>query len=354
MYFLESKQQRRLYLNNWALLTKSDNDIDSQILWSFGDIDKNKQEMTLDFISALSKLGHEIWGIEQAVGTIRLRYPTHHPISAREIMIINLHNKYNIVISDPLVTTRLMRKVQFDPTQSQELDDIRSVLAGAATVSYSTFYSQSSVLKPAIVDEIFQEAVNSVTYSQQVNVGNGECSFSAMSLDELLFFHAILKRLFESYSYSVKIPATENKPWGVVHSSTGAELYLEYDPPIDGALISAFSAVTAAYCSLLFSAFPARLVFGHDALSGMEFISTTNNIFVINNPQRLLGLQRFVRKWKKVPSEVKADLKPAMKSYLAELSVLEERQRLKSLKFHQVINRFTHMGIRRAREYIEP
>jgi hypothetical protein len=268
-------------------------------------------------------------------------------------MIINLHSKYNIVISDPLVTTRLMRTIQLDLTQSQEMDDIHSILAGAATVSYSHFYSKSSVLAPTIVDEIFLEAVNSVTTNQQVTVGNGECSFSALSLDELLFFHAILKRLFESYSYTVKVPKSNNKPWGVVHSSTGAEVFLEYNPPIEGALISAFSAVTAAYCSLLFSAFPARLVFGHDALSGMEFISTTKNIFVINNPQRLLGLQRFVRKWKKVPKEVRTDLIPAMKSYFAELAVLEEHQRLKALKFHQVINRFTHMGIRRAREYLE-
>jgi hypothetical protein len=350
---LESDQQRRLYLNNWALLTKNISDTENEILWNFGDIDKTKQEMTLDFIIALSKLGFEIWGKEQAIGTIRLRYPTPHPSSAREIMIISLHNKYNIVISDPLVTTRLMRTVQSDLTQTQELDDIRSILAGAATVSYSEFYSSSSILPPAIVDEIFQEAVRAVTFNEQVTVGDGECTFSALSLDELLFFHAILKRLFESFSYTVKKSAATSKPWGVIHSSTGAQVYLEYEPPIEGALISAFSAVTAAYCSLLFSAFPSRLVFGHDALSGMEFISTTNNVFVINNPQRLLKLQRFVRKWKKVPKSIKADLKPAMKSYFAELAVIEERQRLKSLKFHQIINRLTHMGIRRAREYID-
>lgn len=326
-------------------MTSSEN-----IMWSFGDFNKEKQEMTLDFISALSKLGHEVWGKEQAIGMVRLRYPTPHPSSAREIMIINLLKKYNIVISDPLVTTRLMSKINFEENQSQQYDDIRSILAGSISVIYSQLYSKDTFFDTDTVDELFQEAVNSVTFNPQVSVGNGICSnFSSLTVEELLFFHAILKRLFESYAYSSKIHQT--RPWGVIHSSTGAEVYLEYEPPIEGALISAFSAVTAVYCNLLFSAYPSRLIFGYDASSSMEFISTTNNIFVINNPSKLLKLQRFVRLWKKVPSEVKQDIIPAMKAYFSELTVLKERQRLKALEFHQIINRLTKMGIRRAREY---
>ena len=338
--------QRRLYLNNWALMTS-----DNRIMWSFGDINQEKQEMTLDFITALSKLGHEIWGKDQSIGTIRLRYAKPHPSHAREILIIDLHREYNIVISDPLVTTRLMSKITVDDDQSQDFDNIRSILAGSAAVTYSKFFSEGSTLEPSIVDEIFQEAVTAVTFNKKVTVGNGECSFSALSVEELLFFHALLKNLFESYSHYSNFPQTS--PWGVVHSSTGAQVYLEHEPPIDGALISAFSSVTATYCNLLFSAYPSRLVFGYDASLGMEFITTTNNIFVINNPQRLLKLQRFIRQWKKVPKHIKEDLIPAMKSYFVELAILEERQRLKSLEFHQVINNLTHMGIRRAREYKE-
>ena len=79
------KDQRRLYLNNWAIVSTS-----NDVMWSFGDIDEEKQRQTLDFISALSKLGHEVWNNDQAIGMIRLRYPTHHPSYAREIMIITL------------------------------------------------------------------------------------------------------------------------------------------------------------------------------------------------------------------------------------------------------------------------
>jgi len=316
-------------------------------MWSFGDIDEDKQEQTLDFINALSKLGYEIWDNDQAIGMIRLRYPTPHPSHAREIMIITLHNKFNIVISDPLVTTRLMTKIKFEDSHSQQYDNIRSILAGSASVFYSQFYSSSRLLEHSVVDKLFLEAIHAVTYNKKVTVGNGECSFSALTVEELLFFHALLKKLFESYSYSNN--KIKSRPWGVVHSDSGAEVYLEHDPPVDSALISAFSAVTAAYCNLLFSAQPARLVFGYD--SGMEFITTKDNIFVINNPQKLLKLQKFIRKWKKVPDKVQMDLVPAMKSYFTELSLTEERQRLKSLEFHQIINRLTHMGIRRARSY---
>ena len=333
---------RRLYLNNWAIASTS-----NEIMWSFGDINEEKQNQTLDFITALSKLSHEIWDNDQAIGMIRLRYPTPHPSHAREIMIITLHNKFNIVISDPLVTTRLITKIKFDDSHLHHYDTIRSILAGSASVLYSQFYSSSSSLEHSVVDRIFLEAIQAVTYSKKVTVGNGECSFSSLTVEELLFFHALLKKLFESYSYSKD--STKSRPWGIIHSNSGAQIYLEHEPPIDSALISAFSAVTAAYCNLLFGAQPARLVFGYDA--GMEFITTEDNIFVINNPQKLLKLERFIRKWKKVPEDIQVDLVPAMKSYFAELSLIEERQRLKSLEFHQVINRLTHMGIRRARSY---
>ncbi|MCK4848792.1 MAG: hypothetical protein KAT16_07215, partial [Candidatus Heimdallarchaeota archaeon] len=334
--------QRRLYLNNWAIVSTS-----SEIMWSFGDINEEKQRQTLDFIIALSKLGREVWDNDQAIGMIRLRYPTPHPSHAREIMIITLHNKFNIVISDPLVTTRLITKINFDKNHSHHYDTIRSILAGSASVIYSQFYSSSSLLEHSVVDKLFLEAIQAVTYNKKVTVGNGECSFSALTVEELLFFHALLKKLFESYSYSKN--TNKSRPWGVIHSNSGAQIYLEHESPVDSALLSAFSAVTAAYCNLLFSAQPARLVFGYN--EGMEFITTKDNIFVINNPQKLLKLQRFIRNWKKVPREVQLDLVPAMKSYFSELSLIEERQRLKSLEFHQVINRLTHMGIRRARSY---
>lgn len=319
----------------------------NEIMWNFGDIDEEKQKTTLDFVNSLSKLGHEIWNNDQAIGMIRLRYPTPHPSHAREIMIITLHNKFNIVISDPLVTTRLITKIKFEDSHSQHYDTIRSILAGSASVLYSQFYSSDSSLEHSIVDNLFRKAIEAVTYSKKVTVGNGECSFSALTVEELLFFHALLKKLFETYSYSRN--SKKSKPWGVIHSNSGAQIHLDYEPPVDSALISAFSAVIAAYCDFLFKAQPARLVFGYNA--GMEFITTKENIFVINNPQELLRLQRFIRKWKKVPEEIQIDLIPAMKSYFAELSLIEEKQRLESLEFHQVINRLTHMGIRRARSY---
>jgi hypothetical protein len=318
-----------------------------EIMWNFGDIDEEKQKTTIDFVNALSKLGREIWDNDQAIGMIRLRYPTPHPSHAREIMIITLHNKFNIVISDPLVTTRLITKIKFEEGHSQHYDTIRSILAGSASVLYSEYYSSSSSLEHSVVDNLFQEAIQAVTYNKKVTVGNGECSFSALTVEELLFFHALLKKLFETHSYSKN--SKKSKPWGVIHSNSGAQVHLDHESPVDSALISAFSAVAAAYCDFLFKAQPARLVFGYNA--GMEFITTKENIFVINNPQALLRLQRFIRKWKKVPEEIQLDLIPAMKSYFAELSLIEEKQRLKSLEFHQVINRLTHMGIRRARSY---
>ncbi|MFW9906202.1 MAG: hypothetical protein ACFFFH_17920, partial [Candidatus Thorarchaeota archaeon] len=284
--------QRRLYLNNWAILV-----IDEEIKWHFGDIDQVKLEQTLDFVRSVSRLGAELWG--QGIGVVRLRYPRPHPSQAREIMIVNLSSKmksFNVVISDPLVTTRLMSRIK---VESAPWDEMRSILAGGASVIYSQFYSQEDALDKSVVDALFQEAVNAVTYNEYVTVGNGECSFSALSFEELLFFHALLRELFESYS--TMIPSV---PWGVIHSTNGVPVHLEYNPPLDAALISAFSAVIVNYCQLLFEAYPARLVFGVHSMQGMDFITTENNVFVVNNPRKLLGLQKFQRKWNKTQKDI--------------------------------------------------
>ncbi|MFX0125321.1 MAG: hypothetical protein ACFFAE_16960 [Candidatus Hodarchaeota archaeon] len=336
-----NKSSRRLYLNNWAILSS-----ENEVKWHFGDIDDERLIQTLYFVDALGKLGAEILG--QVIGVIRLRYPRPHPTQAREIMVVSLMDKYNIVISDPLVTTRLMSKIESDPIPP--FDDMRSILAGGASVIYSQFYSQEEVLDRKIVDSLFQEAVNAVTYKEDVYAGNGACSFSALSLEELLFFHALLKEAFESY-YSVMVPG---QPWGIISSLSGADLYLAYDPPVDAALISSFSSVITNYTRFLFEAFPARLIFGMAQQSAMDFIATEKNLFVINNPRKMFRLQKFQRMWRKVPSEIAHDLAPAMKNYFTELILQEREERIKKLKFHQIINLMTHMGIRRARKYKIP
>lgn len=338
-----SIDQRRLYLNNWAILSA-----ENEVKWHFGDISQEKLEQTVDFIEALAKLGTQIW--EQGVGIVRLRYQRRHPTQAREIMIVNLSSKvkgFSIVISDPLVTTRLMSRIEL---ASAPWDEMRSILAGGASVIYSQFYSQEEILDRNVVDNLFQEAINAVTYNEHVTAGNGECSFSALSLEELLFFHYLLRKLFETY-YTTMIPSS---PWGVIHSNAGVPIYLEYKPPLEAALISGFSAVILNYCHLLFEAYPVRLVFGTRSMQGMDFITTDQNVFVINNPKKLLKLQKFQRKWKKIPAEVVHDLAPSMKDYFVELSIQEQREKLKKLEFHRMINYFTRMGIRRARKYKLP
>ncbi|MHA2305275.1 MAG: hypothetical protein ACXACU_07755 [Candidatus Hodarchaeales archaeon] len=329
---------RRLYLNNWAILTEAD-----EVKWHFGDIKGDKLLQTIDFVNALSRMGGQIVG--QGVGIVRLRYPKPHPTLAREIMVVNLLDKYNVVISDPLVTTRLFNRIEL---KDAPWDEIRSILAGSASVIYSDFYSkEDSILSSSIVDNMFQEAVNAVTYNKKVTVANGECSFSALSFEELLFFHAILRKLFESY-VSTNAPSP---PWGVISAKEGVPVYLEDRAPVDYAMISAFSSLIVSYCDLLFGAFPSRLVFGAHSINGMDFITTEKNMFVVNNPQRLLKLQRFIRKWKKIPIEVALDLAPAMKTYFTELALIKQRERMKNLELHQIINSLTQMGIRRARKY---
>ncbi|MFW9993340.1 MAG: hypothetical protein ACFFD4_14955, partial [Candidatus Odinarchaeota archaeon] len=329
-------------INNWAILAA-----ENEVKWHFGDIRDEKMLLqTLDFVNALSKLGSELWG--QGIGTIRLRYPRSHPTQAREIMVVNLLDKYSIVISDPLVTTRLMTKIQTDSDVIPNwIDDMRSILAGTASVIYSQFYSYEELIDRKIVDELFEEAVKAVTYNEDVTVGNGQCSFSALTIEELLFFHALLKDLFETY-ISTTVP---DDPWGIICSITGAPIHLEFEPPVNGALISAFSSVIVAYCQILFGASPERLVFGGHSMLGMDFIATDKHIFVISNPSKLFKLQRFVREWKRIPVDIVQDLAPSMKNYLAELSIIRQREKIRKMEFHQVINRLTTMGIRRARAY---
>jgi hypothetical protein len=334
---------RRLYINNWAILAERD-----QVRWSFGDITEEKLHQTLYFVNALSKLGEEILG--QVIGVIRLKYPKPHPTQAREIMVVSLMDQFTIVVSDPLVTTRLMNRIELGSDPIPPFDDIRSILAGAASVIYSQFYACEEVLDHQIVDRLFKEAVNAATFDENVTVGNGECSFSRLSLEELLFFHALLKELFECY-FATTLPGS---PWGTISSITGAPLYLEHETPIDAAIISSFSSVIVNYCHFLFEATPVRLVFGVHPMAAMDFIVTDENLFVLNNSKKLLKQQQFIRKWQKVPKNVAHDLSQNMKGYFVELLSQEQEEIVKTMKFHQIINQLTGMGSKRARQYILP
>ena len=339
------KSTRRLYINNWAILSD-----EKQIRWFFGDISGDRLNKTMNFIRALSKLGSDILG--QVIGIVRLRYPLPHPTRAREIMIVNLMEKYNIVISDPLVTTRMMNRIQLDSDPVPHMDDFRSILAGAASVIYSDFYTQREVtLDEKVVDSLFQEAVSAVTFNTNVTVGNGECSFSALSIEELLFFHVLLKNLFESYGSST----VHSKPWGIISSDAGAPIHLTVGkPPADPALLSSLSSVIIDYCKFIFDATPYRLIFGIHPMHIMDFIVTDHHFFVLNEPHLLLKNSEFIQKWKNLPREVTYNLAPEMKKCFAELLGQEYGERVKKMKFHQVINSLTKMGIKKAREYVLP
>ncbi|MHA1971482.1 MAG: hypothetical protein ACTSW1_00735 [Candidatus Hodarchaeales archaeon] len=337
----------RLYLNNWAILVDTEK---QEVMWSFGDVKEPKTSQILDFIQALSKLGSEVFS--QSIGIIRLRYPKPHPTKAKEIMIVNLLDKYHFVISDPLVTTRLITKIEFgQKSQTDIIDKMRSILAGSASVIYSQLYSQETTIQPEIVDELFNESIKAVTFNaDKVECSGGKCSFSALTLEELLFFHTLLKKIFESFVFVNK----EYRPWGIIHSSSGSQIYLEYNSTVDAALISAFSSVVVTYCRLLFGGDPERLVYGSHSISGMDFITSNDYVFVANNPKKLLRLEKFIRKWKKIPVEVIKDLAEPMKLYFTELAIIEYRENLRRKEFHQVINSLTKMGIRRARAYKIP
>ncbi len=100
-------------------------------------------------------------------------------------MIVNLMETYSIVISDPLVTTRLMNQIVTNSDPIPPFDDIRSILASAASVIYSEFYSQSEDHPDEkLIDKLFQEAVSAVTFNKDVTVGNGQCSFSSGNVRE--------------------------------------------------------------------------------------------------------------------------------------------------------------------------
>lgn len=335
---------RRLYINNWAILAER-----NQIVWHWGDISEDKLRRTLQFVNALGKFGGEVLG--QVIGLIRLRYALPHPTRAREIMIVNLMGRYNIVVSDPLVTTRLMNKIELDDP-IPPFDDLRSILAGAASVIYSDFYTQGEgIIDSKVVDSIFQEAVNAVTFSNMVSVGNGQCSFSALSIEELLFFHALLKDLFESYISTTFY----KKAWGVISSIYGAPHYLVAGAaPADPVLLSSLCSVIIDYCKFLFDATPFRLIFGIHPMLTVDFIVTDHYFLILNDPRTLLKSQEFVRKWLKLPKEVSYALAPEMKDSFAELLGQEHREEVKKMKFHQVINTLTKMGIKRARKYILP
>ena len=300
-----------IIFKNWALLTQGD-----EILWKFGNIGQEAENLTLGFLKGLHNIGKELF--DKGIASLHFRPSSAVSFQGDELFIINLEASFFLIIFDPIPTITLLNTVLAKiPT---EIDDkIRSVLIGQATLQYGSLCgSITSDSDLMLVDTLFQTALNEILSAQEqerlnVYVGNESCSFSGLTSIQCLVFHYILRELFEK-EYTSLI----GNPWSIIQDQSAIPVHLSFHSPKQSQLLSGYLTIINDYVLTLFNTQLRSLVFGGSAeIASIDLVHGQNNFMSISNPYGLFKNHEFLDKFSNLDAKIVKDLSPNLKEYLA-------------------------------------
>ena len=84
-----------MYRDAWSVLQQ-----ENEVIWKYGQpeiVSGDKLLQITDFLSALNRLGNDVFG--EGVGVLRLRHSRPHPTRAQDILVVNLANKFSLILS---------------------------------------------------------------------------------------------------------------------------------------------------------------------------------------------------------------------------------------------------------------
>ena len=105
--------------SNWALFVE-----DKEVKWSFGNPDDEFLIFVVNFLTALSQIGEELFG-QHGIAQIEFDIPRRNQgFLSAEVFIVSLMNKFFLIMSDPTVTLKL---IETSGGIAQEVQDIMRI-----------------------------------------------------------------------------------------------------------------------------------------------------------------------------------------------------------------------------------
>ncbi len=303
----EAKIAFSTFSDNWAILTDG-----SDILWKFGPLD----EKTSSLISSLSVQLTKI-AAEEGAMSIRFMDQRRRPPKEIEIFTLVFHNQFYLIASNPDISSRLLRVSRESTGESPDL--VCGVLSAQAVDMYAGLWTDDSESVQAIVDRIFEEALEELGIHQlgrdqpRAYAKKGECNFAALDLAELFFLHWYLRMRF-----TIDLSAETTEPWAIIFDSSGL-MFTSYNKE-DALVLSGYLGSIFSFFTHLFRSIPQKIVFGVRALTYIEILEGENYFLASNNPKGLFmtkGFGDFIKK--ELPENVLKDLEGPIKNILSDI-----------------------------------
>ncbi|MHA1170236.1 MAG: hypothetical protein ACTSRU_20605 [Candidatus Hodarchaeales archaeon] len=287
---------------NFALFSERDN-----VIWTFGDLDDDFIESCTKFLQGLDSFGHELFG--EGVATIKLdKSKSPGGDNPEEIFCLTLDQRFYFIVSDPLITLRLM---EFRNIPSEFKDSINATLAGQALFIYANLFEKWGTK----LDKLYHEALTDVGIHENLKryANNGVCSFSGLNQRQLCLFHYFLRQRFESQEYLLG-----QKPWAIINAKQGTKIHLRQGLDINRALItSGFLSVIYTFVEDLFMSLPSRIIFGGDSIVSLDTFAGKNNFLSISSWHSVLKNSDFLDSFTVLDQNIVQDLYIPFTHFLA-------------------------------------
>jgi hypothetical protein len=305
--------------------------------WSFGDVSPEFTETCVGFLSGLDSMGQELFG--EGVATIKLDTKEFTAIKASEIFVVSLLGSFFFIISDPVVTIKLIEAKGGIPFDVEEV--MRGMLVGQASILYAGMFSiAESEAEYWKIDKLFQKTLMKIGIVSNLEkyVESGRCSFSPLSLTELLFFHYYIRLEFEKeQDFGVEL----YKPWGLLSSNSGTNISLEYQVEENITILAGYLSAIHVFITELFKSRPRALVFGGGGkLTSLVLFNGQDNFLSVANPEEIFKHKKFIENLNAVSIDVLDDILPEIKQFLAQKTAKKVEKKLRVLKLSELYGKY--------------
>ncbi|MCK4849499.1 MAG: hypothetical protein KAT16_10755 [Candidatus Heimdallarchaeota archaeon] len=322
--------------SNWLLFVAEE-----KIVWEYGNPDDEFQAFVINFLKGLSNLGEEIFG-QNGVASIEFDLHTKSQIRSSEVFIVNLSDKFFLIMSDPATTMFL---IQQQGGIAKEVEEIMSaVLVGQAAILYAQCISEVDQSERSSLESIWQNIILDISdsYSKDITkiVSSNSSNFSMLAFEDLLFLHYYLRKQPEL------IKPISPQGWAIVSHYSGGEIPIEHNMEKDGVVLAGYLGIIISFISVLFNSKPKKLTFGIHTVQSLSFINGIKDYFIaIDSPFTKLILDKdFKSQFDDLDPKVLNDMKDALHHKIVE-EILEanteelESQNLETLLKENVFAR---------------
>ncbi len=298
------------------------------------------QDHIMKLVAALHSFGEDVFG--EGLGFLRVS--PHESTRQNEIitiMFVRLSADLYMIISEPELTAKLLEIHETQDMPDTLRDQTRSILIGSLVMMYSQFWGldiHAGLQKD--VDEIFSYNLARIGVEERAFAQNGECSFSQLTLSELILLHYYIQMSLETNKKFHGI-----NQWAVVAGIDGVPLYLYWNLEY-GTACSLAAMVSAIYwfAKHMFDLKPREMAFGTTNFVKVSIFSGDKVFLAAANAGELLfhdlGFQQSLFKMK--PSLLE-DFIVELRQFMINVFVTTQTQLLRQKPIEEIIDQYRTM-----------